>query len=111
MMTESPICITAGRSGWSSPFASNACLKNSTRPATSYAFNEQLVNAGILLAAEGLRPSKQGKRIRFSGSHRAVIDGPFAETKELIAGLVMASEVHGGGRRVGEAVSKPDAGH
>jgi hypothetical protein len=51
------------------------------------AFNEQLVKAGILLAAEGLRPSKQGKRIRFSGSHRTVIDGPFAETKELIAGF------------------------
>jgi hypothetical protein len=51
------------------------------------AFNEQLVKAGILLAAEGLRPSRQGKRIRFSGSHRTVIDGPFAETKELIAGF------------------------
>jgi hypothetical protein len=50
------------------------------------AFNEQLVKAGIMLAGEGLRPSKQGKRVRFSGPRRTVIDGPFAETKELVAG-------------------------
>ena len=49
-------------------------------------FNEQLVNAGIMLAGEGLRPSSSGKRIRFSGGKRTVIDGPFAETKELVAG-------------------------
>jgi hypothetical protein len=50
-------------------------------------FNEELVKAGILLAAEGLQPSAKGARIRYSGSKRTVIDGPFAETKELIAGF------------------------
>ncbi len=50
------------------------------------AFNEELVKAGIMLAGEGLRPSKQGKRVRFAGAKRTVIDGPFAETKELVAG-------------------------
>jgi hypothetical protein len=49
-------------------------------------FNEELVNAGIMLAGEGLHPSSKGKRVRFSGASRTVIDGPFAETKELIAG-------------------------
>ncbi len=50
-------------------------------------FNESLVKAGILLAAEGLKPSQHGKRVHFSGKSRSVIDGPFAETKELIAGF------------------------
>ena len=50
-------------------------------------YNEELVKAGVLLAGEGLHPSSRGKRVRFSGSKRAVIDGPFAETKELIAGF------------------------
>ena len=50
-------------------------------------FNEELVNAGIMEAGEGLHPSSKGKRVRFSGSNRTVIDGPFAETKELIAGF------------------------
>ena len=50
-------------------------------------FNEELVKAGILLAGEGLQPSSKGKRIRFSGEKRTVIDGPFTETKELIAGF------------------------
>jgi hypothetical protein len=49
-------------------------------------FNEQLVNAGVMLAGEGLHPSSKGKRVRFSGRDRTVIDGPFAETKELVAG-------------------------
>ena len=49
-------------------------------------FNEELVNAGVMLAGEGLQPSSKGARVRFSGSRRTVIDGPFAETKELIAG-------------------------
>ena len=49
-------------------------------------FNEELVNAGIMQAGEGLHPSSRGKRIRFSGTNRTVIDGPFSETKELIAG-------------------------
>jgi len=50
------------------------------------AFNEQLVKAGVMLAGEGLHPSRKGKRVRFSGGKKSVIDGPFAETKELIAG-------------------------
>jgi hypothetical protein len=49
-------------------------------------FNEELVKAGVLLAADGLQASSQGKRIKFSGQQRTVTDGPFAETKELIAG-------------------------
>jgi len=49
-------------------------------------FNESLVKAGIMLAADGLHPSSKGKRVRFSGGKKTVIDGPFAETKELIAG-------------------------
>ena len=50
-------------------------------------FNEELVEAGVMLAGEGLQPSSKGARVRFSGSTRTVIDGPFAETKELIAGF------------------------
>ena len=50
-------------------------------------YNEALVKAGVMLAGEGLHPSSKGKRVRFSGSKRTVIDGPFAETKELIAGF------------------------
>src|SRR6188472_4084749 len=50
-------------------------------------FNEELVKAGIMLAGEGLHPSSKGARVRFSGTSRTVIDGPFAETKELIAGF------------------------
>ncbi|MGH8636810.1 MAG: YciI family protein [Burkholderiales bacterium] len=50
-------------------------------------YNDELVKAGVLLAAEGLQPSSKGVRIRFSGDKRTVIDGPFAETKELIAGF------------------------
>jgi hypothetical protein len=50
-------------------------------------FNEELVKAGVMLAGEGLQPSSKGARVRFSGSNRTVVDGPFAETKELIAGF------------------------
>jgi hypothetical protein len=50
-------------------------------------FNEELANAGIMLAGEGLHPTSKGKRVRFSGANRSVVDGPFAETKELIAGF------------------------
>jgi len=50
-------------------------------------FNDELAKAGVLLAGEGLQPSSKGKRVRFSGSKRTVIDGPFAETKELVAGF------------------------
>jgi len=49
-------------------------------------YNEELVNAGIMLAGEGLHPTSKGARVRFSGNERTVIDGPFAQTKELIAG-------------------------
>ncbi len=50
-------------------------------------FNEELVKAGVMLAGEGLHPSSRGKRIRFSGTKKTVVDGPFAETKELVAGF------------------------
>jgi hypothetical protein len=49
-------------------------------------FNQKLVDAGIMVAGEGLHPSSKGRRVRFSGRDRSVIDGPFAETKELVAG-------------------------
>ena len=50
-------------------------------------FNEEMANAGVMLSGEGLHPSAKGARIRFSGAKRTVIDGPFSETKELIAGF------------------------
>jgi hypothetical protein len=50
-------------------------------------FNEELVKAGVMLAGEGLQPSAKGARVRFSGANRTLIDGPFAETKELVAGF------------------------
>src|SRR5512138_3760097 len=50
-------------------------------------YNEELVKAGVMLAGEGLQPSSKGARVRFSGGKRSVIDGPFAETKELVAGF------------------------
>ena len=50
-------------------------------------FNEELVKAGVMLAGEGLQPSSKGTRVRFNGSKRTVVDGPFAETKELVAGF------------------------
>ena len=50
-------------------------------------YNEELVKAGVMLAGEGLRPSSKGKRVKFSGDKRIVTDGPFAETKELVAGF------------------------
>lgn len=52
-------------------------------------YNEQLVKAGIMLAGDGLHPTSKGKRVKFSGTKRTVIDGPFTETKELIAGYWM----------------------
>src|ERR1700738_539539 len=62
-------------------------------------FNEELVKAGVLLDANGLHASKKGKRVKFSGQQRTVIDGPFAETKELIAGFWLWQ-----GEAMGEAV-------
>jgi hypothetical protein len=58
-------------------------------------YNEELVNAGVMLAGEGLHPSSKGKRVRFSGAQRTVVDGPFAETQELVAGywLFQASSI------------------
>ncbi len=53
------------------------------------AFNEEMVKAGVMLAGEGLQPSSKGARVKFSGGKRTVIDGPFAETKELVAGFWM----------------------
>ena len=50
-------------------------------------YNEELVNAGVMMAGEGLHPSAKGAKVRFSGSRRTVVDGPFAEAKELIAGF------------------------
>jgi hypothetical protein len=52
-------------------------------------FNQELVNAGVMLSGDGLQPSSKGKRVAFSGDKRTVIDGPFAETKELVAGFWM----------------------
>jgi predicted transcriptional regulator YdeE len=66
---------------------SEACEMPTTELLTAMGnYNEELVNAGIMLAGEGLHPSSKGARVRFSGKNRTVIDGPFAETKELIAG-------------------------
>ena len=52
-------------------------------------FNEELIKAGVMLAGEGLQPSSKGARVRFSGDKRTVVDGPFTETKELVAGFWM----------------------
>ncbi len=71
-------------------------------------YNEELVEAGVMLAGEGLQPSAKGARVRFSGSQRTVIDGPFAETKELIAGFWpggLARRMH----RVGQALPQSHA--
>ena len=62
-------------------------MPNQTLLAEMGKFNEELVKAGLLLAAEGLHPTSKGKRVKFSGAKRTVVDGPFTETKELIAGF------------------------
>jgi hypothetical protein len=68
--------------------ASEAGVMPSTQLLTEMGkFNEELVKAGILLSAEGLQPSAKGARVRFSGDRRTVVDGPFTETKELVAGF------------------------
>ena len=68
-------------------------------------FNEELVKAGVMLAGEGLHPTSKGARVRFSGNKRTVIDGPFAETKELIAGYwLWQCKSQRGGDRVGQAL-------
>ena len=74
-------------------------------------FNEELVKAGIMQAGEGLHPSSKGARVRFSGKDRTVIDGPFAETKELVAGFwIWKCALAAGGDRLGQALPEPDAG-
>ena len=67
-------------------------------------FNDELMKAGMLLAGEGLHPTSKGKRVRFSGATRTVIDGPFPETKELVAGFwILQAEVDGRGGRLDQA--------
>ena len=74
-------------------------------------FNEELVKAGVMLAGEGLQPSSKGARVRFSGSRRTVIDGPFAETKELIAGYwLWQVQVEGRGDRMGQTLPQSHEG-
>lgn len=65
----------------------NGVLPSTEELAEMGKFNEELVKAGVMLAGEGLQPSSKGARVRFSGSKRTVVDGPFSETKELIAGF------------------------
>ena len=73
-------------------------------------FNEELVKAGILLAADGLQPSSKGKRVRFGAGKKVVVDGPFTETKELVAGyLALAGQIDGRSGRVGAPLSGSDA--
>jgi len=66
-------------------------------------YNEELVKAGVLLAAEGLQASSKGARVRFSGAKRTVIDGPFTETKELIAGFWLIQAKSRDEARLGQA--------
>ena len=70
-----------------SPDSERGILPTTEELAQMGKYNEELAKAGIMLAGEGLQASSQGKRVRFEGSKRTVIDGPFAETKELIAGF------------------------
>jgi hypothetical protein len=70
-----------------SPDSERGILPTTEELAQMGKYNEELAKAGIVLAGEGLQASSQGKRVRFEGSKRTVIDGPFAETKELIAGF------------------------
>src|SRR5512140_975990 len=62
-------------------------MPSEAMPAEMGKFNDELVKAGVMLAAEGLHPSSKGKRVRFTAGKRTVVDGPFAETKELVAGF------------------------
>ena len=71
-------------------------------------FNEELIKAGVMLAGEGLQPSSKGARVKLSGNNRTVVDGPFAETKELVAGFwLWQVQLEGGSDRVGEAMPDP----
>ena len=74
-------------------------------------FNEELVKAGVMLAGEGLQASSKGARVRFAGDKRTVIDGPFAETKELIAGFwIWKCKSLAGSDRVGQEVPESASG-
>jgi len=75
------VIVKADKNSEAGALPDQKCLADMTK------FNEELVKAGVLLAAEGLHPSSKGARVRFSGNKRTVIDGPFAETKELVAGF------------------------
>ena len=68
------------------PDSEAGCMPDEKLLAAMGKYNEELVNAGVMVSGEGLHPSSKGARVRFSGSQRTVVDGPFAETKELIAG-------------------------
>ena len=70
-----------------SPESETGVLPTAEQLAEMGAFNEELVKAGIMLAGEGLQPSSKGARIQYAGSQRTVVDGPFSETKELVAGF------------------------
>jgi hypothetical protein len=70
-----------------SPSSEAGIMPKETLLAAMGKFNEDLVKAGVMLAGEGLHPSRRGKRVRFSGDKRTVVDGPFAETKELVSGF------------------------
>lgn len=74
------VIVKASRASEAGEMPSEALLRDMGN------YNEELVKAGIMLAGEGLHPTSKGKRMRFSGQERTMIDGPFAETKELIAG-------------------------
>ncbi len=75
------VLVKANKDSEAGKLPSAEALTNMTK------FNEELVKAGIMLAGEGLKDSSKGKRIRFNGNQRTVIDGPFTETKELVAGF------------------------
>ena len=75
------VIIKANEDSEASKMPSEALLTEMTK------FNEELVKAGIMLSGEGLTPSVKGKRVKFSGTRKTVVDGPFAETKELVAGF------------------------
>jgi hypothetical protein len=75
------VIVKADKSSEAGALPDRKLLEDMTR------YNEELVKAGVLLAAEGLQPSSKGARVRFSGNKRTVIDGPFSETKELVAGF------------------------
>ena len=75
------VIVKASKASESGQFPSTQLLSNMGK------FNEDLIKAGVLLAADGLQPSSKGKRIRYSGTRRTVVDGPFSESKEIVGGF------------------------